>query len=657
MIRFLLTYLCFLSLLLACSHPVYGQVDTLDTTLSDTTRTDSTLADTTQAPAEPTFRIIPWKKNYAIDAQKASGDSLMRWQNWPVWTFKKNRDPGVLSFRLGTVGRSSSLMIDAHEPRHQQLLWEDIPMQNRVSGTINWNVIPIHKVESIYEEGNGITHSTNFYLKEYYVNQPMSRLIFDESKFDRRALEFWITQNFTQKTNAEISYRDRRGGGGFPRSSFTGSQIYGRVYHQMDNTQFFKVRFLNSSRNLNEPFGYNIPDLGNYTFNRFSTSPNQSNAASESTFNTLAVSYHRRPADSTAVPEKFRAGLYMDNQKREVSYSADTTYYKIRTLGMFAHKWLDWSPLKVEGLLRYELFLNKERDRSSLETGNWGLATGTGNIQFKPFPWISLDGEATYKYRDDGFSSYSLGGDVAFNLADRVSLTGGVSRGSLMPTPQQLYWNSAEYSGSTDLAPEKILEAHASTNVTILDGLNVGAKGQYKQVTDAAFLNTENQFVNVPEYESVSATGFSDFTNQHIELSASATAQQYLNAGTGMSNNMPAFNTTRIWFKGGAYWKGYLFDRATYLKAGLSGMFSPMPYQSEHYNAALDFWQPASTDQQLPWYSRLDVDISARVRSIMFVMRFENVLDDVNQLGYFETAGYPMPPRRFLFGVRAVFNN
>jgi len=71
----------------------------------------------------------------------------------------------------------------------------------------------------------------------------------------------------------------------------------------------------------------------------------------------------------------------------------------------------------------------------------------------------------------------------------------------------------------------------------------------------------------------------------------------------------------------------------------------------------LNYWQSMSQDQQLPIFNRLDVDISARVRSIMFILRWENVLDDVSQLGYFETAQYPMSQRRFIFSVRALFRN
>ncbi|MDR8390290.1 putative porin [Aliifodinibius sp. S!AR15-10] len=620
---------------------------------ADTVFIDTTAADTA---AKPIIDIIPWIYNQGISAQMATNDSLMRWQNWPVWTSKKNRDPGVISFRLGTVGRSSSLMIDAHDPRYQELFWEDIPLHNRVSGTVNWNVIPIHKLESIYEEGEGLTHETNFFLKNHYVNQPLTRLIFDESKYNRRALEFWITQNFTQKTNAELSYWDRRGGGGYNNSSFTGNQIFAKVYHQYDNQQFFKVRFLNGSRSLGEPFGYTIPDLSNFAFNRFNTPAIQSSATSESGFTTVALSYHRRPADSTAKPERFRGGLFMNNQKREVAYSADTTYYKLNSVGVFAHKWIELDPFKVEGELRYELLSSKEPARSSLEGDNWGQLSTSGTASFQPLSWAKLEGNARFKKRGEQ-SSYSFGADLELMLANRLKLSGGASRGTKIPTLQQLYWNSAEYMGNPGLDSEKIMEAHGNLEYEMLFGLNFGTRAQLKQVNDGVFLNSQNQFININQYQAVSATGYMDFEKTHWELSASGTVQQYQNALPDPATSVPAFNTTRVWLKGSAYWKGYLFNRATYVKAGLAGMFSPFQYQAEHYDTALDYWQPASTDQELPWYSRLDLDVSARIRSIMVVLRYENVLDEVSQLGYFETANYPMPPRRFLFGVRARFNN
>jgi len=656
----------YLLLLFTLPAAVYAQPDSLhaDTVRSDTLQSDSTAtvpADTLAAvqadTAEPGIEIVPWIYAAGFDSRKVSGDSLLRWQNWPNWTYKKNRDPGVITYRLGTVGRSSAMMIDAQEPRYQDLYWEDIRMNDPVSGTVNWNVLPLHKLNNVYEDGTGIDHQTHFTLKQYYVNKPLTKLIFDESKFDRRALEFWLTQNFSQKTNIELSYWDRRGGGGYPNSSYSGSQIFGRLYHHFDNRQLVKLRFLTSSNTLGVPFGYEIPDLNTFSFNRFVATPFESSAESRTGLTTLALSYHRRSEDTLAVAENLRGGLFLKSRKRSVDYSVDSTYYKVQSFGAFLHKWIEIKPLELEARASVERFSNQDTGRSSLAKSGWNHLSGEGSAVIRPIGWWRLTGQASADYRD-GELGYSMGAGTRFDPWGRIALSAGVSIGERLPTLQQLYWDSREFSGSGSLVPERIEEAHGRLEIDILRQLRAGVTGQAKRIRDAILLDDDSTFANAADYNSLSATAYADYSGRHFELSASATIHRYQDfVPTPNASGVPDFTSERIWMKGSAYWKGYLFDRATYVKAGVAGMFAPKRYLADHYETALDFWQPASSDQLLPWFSRLDVDISARVRTIMFVVRFENVLDQVNQFGYFETANYPMPPRRFIFGVRAIFNN
>jgi hypothetical protein len=53
----------------------------------------------------------------------------------------------------------------------------------------------------------------------------------------------------------------------------------------------------------------------------------------------------------------------------------------------------------------------------------------------------------------------------------------------------------------------------------------------------------------------------------------------------------------------------------------------------------------------------MDAELSARVRAIMVVIRWENALDGLGQAGYFEASSFPMPPRRLIVGIRAQFRN
>ena len=96
---------------------------------------------------------------------------------------------------------------------------------------------------------------------------------------------------------------------------------------------------------------------------------------------------------------------------------------------------------------------------------------------------------------------------------------------------------------------------------------------------------------------------------------------------------------------------------------GIKTLTSPFNYQSKFYNTELAYWQSnslsfdGSRQDFIPAFFRLDAELSARVRAIMVVLRYENALDGVGQAGYFEASAYPMPPRRLVVGIRAQFRN
>lgn len=631
---------------------------------------DSTQAQPADAQADSTeevFEIIPWRHNHPLQADTVATDSTLRWQNWPNWTYKKNRDHDVITSRLGTLWRSSSMTLGAHEPRHQQLFLEDIPLNDPVSGTINWNVIPLLKANGLYEENDALTHSTHFDLKQYYVNRPLSRLSYDESKYDMRTLEFLVTQNFTQKTGVEISYKDRRDGGGYSNSSATGRQLHARFFKHFDNRRAVKLQFLNNAFTLGEPFGYAAEDPAFFAFDRYNALPLENNAESETGYTTLMLQYYQREEreeEETRAKDDFRAGIFLNSANRTMSYSADTTSYGIRTLGANAHKWLEKGPVTLEGQARNELSFNTDQSRSSVNRSSWNLLSGEARIRFEPLDFVRLNGKAGWRMRSDGFSDYQFGTDVEIS-AGPILLSGGGSSGVQMPTPQQLYWNSDEFSGNPDLRNEQITEAHAKAEIQPFSQLKTGVRFQGKMLDDAPLM-VDSTFSNAPAYNLISPTAYATFDNRWVEASVSATAQQYIMDERVADQDTPQIDGDRVWLKGSAYWKGYVLSRAAYLKAGLNGVWSPDYSETDEYYPVLDFWQQPTDNTLIPPYTRLDLDISARVRSIMFVMRWENVFDGINQLGYFETVGqspegqtygYPMPERRFIFGVRALFRN
>lgn len=616
---------------------------------ADTVRTDSVASDS----LKKVFKVVPWKYHRSLGSELISSDSTLRWQIWPDWTYKKNRDPGVISYRLGTIERNNAFMIDAQEPRYQRLSWEGMNLNDPVSGTLYWNLIPIHKINSFYGEDNGLFYDSNFYLRQYYLNRPLTKLNYEESKFDYRSLEFLVSQNFTQKTNVELSYWDRRAGGEYSNSNVSGRQIYARIFQQLDHRQSLKLKFLNNKYTAGEPFGYVVSEPENFAFNRFTASANESRAESVVKASNISLSYYRRSRDTTQVADNFHAGIFYNNRSRELEYSADSTFHEVRSFGGSTRKWLDLNPLSLEAGASYELFRNKEGIISNLELNNWSLFRADGEAVFNPATFLEVNGEAAFGSRSDGFDSYRFQAGAALYAGDFMTLEAKASRGTIMPTPQQLYWNSIDFQGDASLVNEEVEEAMGRLSIRPFDTFELGVKGQVKELKNSIMVGADSSFFNTPDYRSLSVTPFFNYENSFLELSGSATYQQFEN-----KSSQPFLDENeRVWLKGSLYLKGYLFDRATYVKAGFAGMMSPYRYRAADYNPVLDFWQPLSDDPLLPAYNRLDFDLSARVRTILILLRWENILDDVTQRGYFETAGYPMSQRRFIFGIRTFFRN
>src|SRR5699024_4595290 len=129
------------------------------------------------------FKVRPWIYHKPLNAHIAATDSTLRWNIWPSWVYKKNRAPGVISFRMGSIGRTNTFSIFAHQPKYLELYWGDIRLNNPVTGSINWNGIPLHKISRIYEEDKGLSYRTTFRLKEYHLLKPLTKLTYSESKF------------------------------------------------------------------------------------------------------------------------------------------------------------------------------------------------------------------------------------------------------------------------------------------------------------------------------------------------------------------------------------------------------------------------------------------------------------------------------------------
>lgn len=630
------------------------KVDSTNANRLDSMRVDSlSQLDIPELVKEPEVikTVSFWEKNKPAYSNTVNTDSLMRWQFWPNWGDFYAHRKDAISYRLGTIGRVDAFTIRGYDSYEQILEFDDIQLNNPITGLLNYNLVPHLKLDVVNETH---THNlkTDIYSKNYYITQPRSFLNYDEGGSGYRNLEFMVTQNTSPGTNIELSYWDRREDGYYPNSKVIGSQIFGKVYHHIQEKYFLQATILRNEFNNGEPFGYNIGDPNAFNFDEFTAQPNQQSAKSEFLRNDIKVGIYTRK-DST---QKENGGLVFIKTRNDYNLKAsvDTIFWDINEYKAKLFK--EFNLNKFDAKFDLTGYKASVKDSSSLSIKSWSGAALTGLINAKITNSIKAFTSGNYHLRSDSKGAFALNGGLQFS-SKIINAKLGISSEDKNPSIQNMHWLSNNYSGNKDLKNEKILSAYGELNVNLKTRLKFGITGRYKQVENAILLSDNNTFDNAGNYSLINSSIYGRYDSKLLEIESSAVLEHLLDY-----NYEPDFVSLNkkdniIQLRNSIFIKGYVFDRAAFLKAGIKTIFSPDYYQSKMYNTELNYWQNNSTENPIPGYFRLDAELSARVRAIMVYVSWENALDGLGQLGYFETASYPLWPRRLLIGIRAQFKN
>ncbi|WP_234573135.1 putative porin [Rhodohalobacter sp. 614A] len=618
------------------------------------------MADTTgQVPgmAEEEEEVIPdtvhvWNYNFPESFEMSETDSTLRWVNLLNLFNKFHSERGAITYRTGTLGRMDGILLHSFETRHMNLELEGLDLNDPLTGNVNWNRLPIHKISRFYEASYGASYRSRAILRDHYLVQPRTYLNFDESKYDHRSLEFSFTQNFQKRTNLELSFWDRRDGGGYRRRAVVGKQAVVRGYHQLNNRWLLKFGYINNGMDREEPFGYSITDPVFFPFNTFVANPIQTNASSNQTSNDVYVQMHHRADTLSNVSTIF--GLHYQTSKWSLEYNADTLATNFSNFELFARQRLSFGSTEIYGTVRG--FVLNEKEKSNLAETSWIGGEVSIDATQKISRLFELNGFLSTEYWDDGRESVEYSGRLIFSPIQRIRLSGFAGTLSKAPDNQSLYWQSEEYVGSSDLLNEESNFLGAQAEIDFLKTLTLGVRADIRETTNAVFVH-EDLFQNIDPYTITSGTAWLSLNSRIFEGEVSGTYKEYSSDSIHPVNQTLASSGERIWIKSNFYWKNYLFDRATFVKAGLSGIYSLNPFRTAEFITPLNRWQHGTNEFINPSYYRLDVDVSARIRWFMVLLKWENVLDQVEQLGYFESVGHPMPGRRFRFGIRVLFTN
>ena len=623
--------------------------------------------DTIPTPAEPDTTIMEepepeeqkpdtvyvWEYEMRHTTDSAESDSTLRWVNMVNLFDRFNGSKGAITYRTGTSGRPDGLELHAYETRHLNMEMEGLNINDPLTGAVHWNRVPIRKISEYRESDYGAAYHGEIRLIDHYLTQPRTYINFDESHFNYRNLDFVFTQNLRADTNIELSFWDRRDGGGYTRSGVEGRQAAAKIYHQLSDRWMFKALYLNNAMDREESFGYVIDDPELFPFNRFTAVPLENNANSNQTSSDIYLQAHHRPDIDSAVRTEF--GLHYQTNKWSLNYSADSLATDFKQAELFARQYLSFGRMdaSIQGSMKW---LNESAQQNLIED-NWLGGRARLDLNIKPFSWLHLQSYSVAEYWDDERLNTEVSGRISLFPESRITLSGFGGLLNRSPDLQALYWESSVYLGDPNLENEQEISMGGMIEVQILNWLNTGVRADIRFNENSVFINTLNQFENIEPFTNLSGTGWIGLDSRIFEGEVSAVYKSFMSDSDHPVNQQLELSGDRIWLKGHLYWKNYLFDRATYVKAGISGMMSPDVFRTAEFVAPLNRWQHGTNSLTNTPYQRLDVDISARIRWFMLLLKWENVLDGVNQLGYFESTGYPMPERRFRLGLRILFTN
>jgi hypothetical protein len=376
--------------------------------------------------------------------------------------------------------------------------------------------------------------------------------------------------------------------------------------------------------------------------------------SSELTQRDIIVGAYMRP-DSVS-DGKTGIALTLSGNKFRMPSSVDSLRWNISSYGIQGHHnigdkrtWLN---------LNSSVSYSKVNESRNFEVNGWLHTKLEANANLDITSAISTSLNTNVEVRNTGQQGY--GAILALRHqkieSTRIEISSNVA--STMPTIQHLYWNSGEYSGSTTLKNKSTIALRSSINQRLGKFFEVDADARYQILNNDFWIGADSSFTNSNQYSVLSASFMLRFQNHRFEIESSAAAHALAipNPATEVEKrNVP---DQKIWIRNNVFVRGYLFNRAAYVRGGIRTTLSPTPYYTQYFNTALQFWENAAYPySQIPAYFRLDAELSARVRAIMVLLRWENTLEGFGQLGYFETATFPMPGRRLIVGIRAQFRN
>jgi len=596
----------------------------------------------------PDFAIYPVKMIQIPGSNVILTDSTIRWRQWLEYQEFVAGQFGTVPFRLGSMGRTDLLITSGLGGPQIEFRLEGIDWSNPVTGQSRIGDVPLERLNQVSEreQGGRLIHEAGLFA--IYSPKPITRVSYIQTAYELRNTDARVSRMIDHRSGFDLTYQGKNNASEFRRMGTESRQAGVRYFRHLSPDWYVQALILYTGSEHEESDGYQLPSLDGFNFSRFFANPTRQTAQSRqrSTQALISLSRVNPNEDEKLNQTTTRFSTYYDRFKREFIDTDINFGYNIHLINLSAEHKAKLGFLEVYGSAKaYTAFTGAQTD---LSVNNWSgyraeASTSLGLIPGVKFPaGIRLDG------RSDGHQTVGLDAGVAWSPFEIISFSGNYSVGSQMPEIGTKY--ATQYVTRTnELASTDYQRARFGLEIGLADnGLQFQLQGSATSMDNYTVLSPDRVYSQIDRVQFLTASAGLRWNHPNWEAST---------IGIMLDQNASGSSETALLNVSSVFWKGYVLSNASYIRAGVTGTTSFMSMNTPQYHAVIDDWSYHTSYNPIPAYSRADIDLSARVRNLIFMFKYENVLQNVGQAGYYETAPYPMPSRRFRFGLRVVFIN
>ncbi|MCC5927564.1 MAG: TonB-dependent receptor [Bacteroidetes bacterium] len=642
-----------------------AQIPDLEIELDGTVaNADSLSADDTTAVVAA-FRVYPIRMHPVPGSVLIENDSTLRWNHWLEWSDKLSRKAGVITYRQGGLNRTDYILMDGLGLSDQRLYVEGMHTHNALTGNAMYQHISLERLSAAFRQPAGLSQRTDIEFQRMYLRRPRTRVRYEQSSFELRSTEVQLAQMATHRLGLELMYHGKNYNGEYQRALTESRQMSARAWYHISERYVAQAMILYNGIQLQESGGYTIQNLATFNFSRFFANPVNAGATSSVRQSQVQIALMRRErARSDSLHSRkadTRLLMYYDRYRRSYTSNTDLSSFRYQGIHAAGQHALRYSWVDTRAELRASYYHLIPSQNPSVDINNWSTLTAElrGHIQ----PPVPGRFEITFPFilrsepRSDNVHDWEVSGGVLLIPTDLITLHGGLSVGQKAPSIQQRYW-SGQLRGTPDLQESVQRRLTGGITVKPSGGSLLMDATVFTHAYDHMFvLRSDSTFGRIADMSQWGARLSADWSHPSWEMHISSTVQQYRSDNPALSAQLLSGSGLRIWNRASVHWKGRVLSDAAFIKTGLYAILSGNPYRPAAYIPSADYWEGSIEVPEIPGFVRIDADLSARVRTIMFLLRWENVTQGLLQNGYYESAVYPMPSRRLRFGLRVYFTN